>query len=106
MRTIEHDGRESCVDASLSTLKGAVVEVKSNGNGDIESIEHTVYHTYNSLVAAHILACALGNTEDNRGLKLLNSLENCLCPLEVVDVDLSNSVLAVTSLDEHILSRN
>ncbi len=106
VRTVEHNGREACVDASLCALKGAVVEVKSNGNGDIERIEHTVYHTYNSLVAAHILACALGNTEDNGRLQLLNSLKNCLCPLEVVDVDLSNSILAVTSLDKHILSRN
>ena len=106
VRTIEHDGREACVDASLCSLKGTVVEVKSNRNSDVQAVHHSAYHSLYGLETAHIFTSAFGNTEDNRSLEFLNSLKYSLCPFKVVDVDLSNSILAVTCFDEHVLSGN
>ena len=38
-------------------------------------------------------------------LQLLSRQQDCLCPLEVVDVELADSVLASTSLVQHFLRR-
>ena len=106
VRAVEHDGGEACVDASLSAFEGAVVKVQSNRNGDVKVLDHALYHADDGRVTAHILACALRNTEDNRRLALLCGEKDSLCPLKVVDVELTNSVLAVASLVQHFFCRN
>ena len=103
VRTVKHYRRETCFNTSKSALVRAVVKVKSNGNSDAESFEHAVNHADNCLVAAHVFACAFGNTEDNRGVELLCCLKNSLCPLEVVDVELTNSVVAFLCFGKHFL---
>ena len=75
--------------------------MQSNGNGDFEFLEHSGYHAYNGLVAAHIFACALGNTEDNGALELLSGEENGFCPFKVVDVELTYSIVACLCFGEH-----
>ena len=98
---VKHDGAEARRDAGLSALIGAVVEVERNGNRDLELLEHTVDHADYGLVAAHIFACALGYAEDNGRIELLSRQENRLCPLEVVDVELSNRVVTGLCLCQH-----
>ena len=105
VRTVEHDGGETSVDASLSAFKGAVVEVQSNRNCDMQILNHALYHANDGGITAHILACALGNTKDNRRLALLSGEKDSLCPFKVVDVELTNSVLAVASLVQHFFCR-
>ncbi len=75
--------------------------MESYGNGDLELLEHTVNHADYGLVAAHILSCALGNTEDNGGVELLSSQEYRLCPLKVVDVELTYRVVTCLCLCKH-----
>ena len=103
--TVEHDGREACFDASLSAFVGAVVEVQSNRNRDLQGLQHAVYHANYGVVAAHVLACALGNTEDDRRVVLLSCEQDSLCPFEVIDVELTDSVFACLSLVQHFLCR-
>ena len=106
MRAVEHDGREAGVDAGLCALEGAVIQMQSNRNGDAQLLDHAVDHADNGLVAAHVLACALRYTEDDRRLELLSRQQDCLCPLEVVDVELADCILAGASLVQHVLCRN
>ena len=105
MRAVEHDGGETCIDASLSALKGTVVEVQCNRNCDMQVLDHALYHANDGGITTHILACALRNTEDNRGLALLSGEKDSLCPFKVVDVELTYSVLAVASLVQHFFCR-
>ena len=54
-------------DIDLSAVPGVtVVKVESNRNCDVEFLEHTVYHTNDCFVAAHIFTGTLRYTEDNR----------------------------------------
>ena len=62
VRTVKHYRRETCVDASLSTFESTVVKVESYGYCDVQFFDHALYHAYNGLITAHILACALRNT--------------------------------------------
>ena len=105
VRAVEHDRAEAGVNAGLSSLKCAVVKVKSYRNGDSEVIDHSLYHSDDGCIAAHILSCALGYTENYGSVELLSSLKNCLCPLQIVDVELTDSIVAVASLVEHFLCR-
>ena len=79
--------------------------MQSNGNGDVQFFEHTVNHAYNGLVAGHILACALGYTKDYRGVQLLSGLQDSLCPFQVVDVELTNCIMASFCFFQHFCSR-
>ena len=103
MRTVEHDGTEACVDASLCALKCTVVEVKSYRNGDSQIFDHTLNHSYDGGVAAHILSCTLGHTKNYGSLKLLRGLKDRLCPFEVVDVELTDGIMTVSRLVKHFL---
>ena len=80
--------------------------MKSNRNCNLKLLNHALNHADYGLVAAHILACAFGNAEDNRGLTFLSGKKDCLCPFKVVDVELAYGVLALTSLVQHIFCRN
>ena len=106
MRAVKHNRGEACVDASLCALKSTVIEVESNGNCDIEFLKHTFNHAHNGLVAAHILACALGNAENNGRFKFFGGKKNSLCPFQIVDVELTYGVLAVAGFVQHILCGN
>ena len=57
-----YEGCKACVDASLSTFESTVVKVESYGYCDVQFFYHALYHAYNGLITAHILACALRNT--------------------------------------------
>ena len=103
VRTVEHDGAETCVDASLCAFKCSVVEVKSNRNSDTEFLDHAFNHANDGGVTAHILACTLGYAEDTGSLKLLSGLKNALGPFQVVDVELADSIMFGTCLVEHFL---
>ena len=82
-----------------------MIEVQSNRNGDAEGFVHCLDHFSNGLEAAHILSGTFGNTEDDRGVQLLRCEQNSLCPFEVVDVELTDSVLAVSCLVQHVFCR-
>ena len=66
MRTVEHDGGETCLDTHFRHPSiAAVVKVKSYRNSDVHLFHHTFYHANNGFVTGHVFACTLGNTKDN-----------------------------------------
>ena len=78
MAAIEHDGREAGLVAGLAALIGAVIQMQGNGNGDAHGIDHCADHGSDGLEARHIFACALRDTEDDRGVHLLRSEQDAL----------------------------
>ena len=98
---VEHDGGEASLHAGLAALVGAVVQVQSNGDGDAHGIDHSVHHGGDGLEAGHVLASTLGDAQDDRALHFLTGGQNSLGPLQVVDVELRHTVVAITSLNQH-----
>jgi len=99
---VEHDGREAGLDAGLAALIGAVVQVQGNGNGDAQALVHGLDHGSNGLETGHIFAGTLRNTEDDGGVHLLCSEQNALGPFQVVDVELTDSIVAIACFQQHI----
>ena len=99
---IEHDGSETGGNAGLSTLIGAVVQVQGNGNGDAQAFVHGLDHGGNGLEAGHIFASTLRNAEDDGGVHLLRGEQNALGPFQVVDVELTDSIVAIACFQQHI----
>ena len=106
VRAVEHYGGEACLDALVCALVGAVVKVNCYGNGDAETLDHTLNHTNDGLVAAHVLARALGYAENNRGLHFLSGEKDSLRPLEVVDIELAYCIVAFSCFKKHFFCRN
>jgi len=98
---VEHDGREAGLDAGLAALIGAVIQMQGNGNGDAHGIDHGADHGGNGLETGHVLAGTLGDAQDDGALHLFAGGQDCLGPLQVVDVELRHTIVAVTSLDQH-----
>ena len=103
---VEHNGGEAVLHGLQGGVIGAVVQVQGNGDRDVQGLEHAVDHAGHRVEAAHILASALGHAEDNRGIALLGGEQDSLGPLQVVDVELANSVLAGLGLGEHFFCGN
>ena len=82
------------------------LEVKRNGNGNSELVYHSVNHGGDGLETAHILARAFGHAEDNGGVELLSGEKNSLCPLKVVDIEVTDRVLAGLCIFEHFCCGN
>ena len=99
---IEHDGGKASFNAGLCALIGAVVQVQGNGNRDAERFIHCAHHGGNGLETGHIFAGTLGNTQDNRALHGLSLKQNAPGPFQVIDIELANTIVAVTSFEEHI----
>ena len=106
VRAVEHDGGEARLDTLERALIGAVIKVKRNGNGDSELVYHSVNHGGDGLEAAHIFACAFGHAEYNGGVELLSGEKNSLCPLKVVDIEVTDRVLAGLCVFEHFCCGN
>ncbi len=102
VRTVEHDGGEAGIDAGLGALVGAVIQVQSHGDGDAQALIHGADHGGDGLETGHILTGALGNTQDDRAVHGLSLEQDALGPFQVVDVELPDAVMAVTSLEQHI----
>ena len=71
--------------------------MQSDRDGDAHGIDHCIDHSSDGLEAGHVLAGTLGDTQDDRTLHLLAGGQNSLGPLQVVDVELRHTVVAVTS---------
>ena len=76
--------------------------MQGNGNRDAQALVHGLDHGSNGLETGHIFACALRNTEDNRGIEFLRSQQDALGPLQVVDVELAHCIVAVPRFQQHI----
>ena len=105
MGTVKHDAGESSVDAFQAAFIGAVVQVKSYGNGDALGLNYVIDHVNNRLVPSHVLSCALGALYDYRSLALLSSLQNSLCPLKVVEVESADGIVACSCSSGHFFCR-
>ncbi len=75
--------------------------MKSDGNCYFKLVYHCLDHIGNGLKARHIFARALGNTENYRGIALLCSEKDSLCPFKIVNIELPYRVLARYGLFEH-----
>ena len=101
VRTVEHNGRKSCFDALIAALVATVVKMQCYGNRDLELLDHCLYHIGNRLKAAHILARAFGNTENYGRVQFLRGLQNCLRPLQIVNVELTDRIVACFCFFKH-----
>ena len=99
---VEHDGGEACGDAGLSALIGAVVQMQGNGNGDAQALVHGLDHGGHGLETGHIFASTLRNTEDDGRVHLLRGEQDTLGPLQVIDVELTDCVMTIAGLQQHI----
>ena len=99
---IEHDGGEAGGNAGLRTLIGAVIQMQGNGNGDAQALVHGLDHGSNGLETGHIFAGTLRNTEDDGGVHLLCSEQNALGPFQVVNVELTDGIVAIACFQQHI----
>ena len=70
-----------------------------------EASDHIVNHVDNCLVTSHVLAGAFGALNDNGSLALLSSLEDSLCPLEVVEVESADCIVAGSCSSSHFFCR-
>ena len=86
-------------------IVGAMIQMQSNRNGDVELFHHSVYHAHYSLITAHILARAFGYAQNYRRVQLLSRLKDRLGPLKVVDVELAYRVVAGFRFLQHFCSR-
>ena len=104
MRTVDHNGGETAVDAGLTDLKiCAVVKVKSEINAAVLNCCASKAH---KVCVLSILTRACGNLENNGGLFLSSRLGDSLDDLHVVNVESADSIAAGISLLEHFLCSN
>ena len=68
MRTIKHDGGETCLDALVAALYGTMIQMQCNGNVNVKVLKQAIYHANDYVIAAHVLACALGYAKDHGAL--------------------------------------
>ena len=99
---IEHDGGETGGDAGLSALVGAVIQMQRNGNGDAQALVHRLDHGGHGLEAGHVFAGTLRDAEDDRRVHLLCGEQDALGPLQIVDVELADCVVAIARFQQHI----
>ena len=96
MASVKHDGRETGLHTGFGAFIGAVVQVQCHRNGDVQSFDHGFYHGGDGFKTGHVFACALRNAQNHRALQLFGGQENGLGPLQVVDVELADRIVAVT----------
>lgn len=104
VRTIEHDGRETIIDAGFAGLEiRTMIEVQ--GDRNIVDLEGCLYEV-TEIRALGILACASGSLEDNRGVQLCSCFRDTLYNLHVVDVESTDGETALISFLEHFFRSN
>ena len=99
---VKHDGGEAGFDAGFGALIGAVVQVQGHRHGDAQALVHGADHGGHDLEPGHILAGAFRHTQDHGAVHLLRGEQDALGPLQVVDVELADAVVAVAGLQQHI----
>lgn len=106
VRTVVHNGRKACVHGLEAILIGTMIEVQSNRNRNVESLNASFDHIGTNLVAAHPLGSAARALHDKRRLGLLGSLENSERPFQVVGVEGAQTVMAGFSILKHVACVN
>ena len=79
-----------------------MIQMDSYRNRDSERFVHCSYHGSNYFKTAHVLAGSCRYTKNNRCLHLLSGLKDCLCPLEVIDIELTYAVMSGFCFFEHL----
>ena len=103
---VEHNRGEALLDTFFCCLIAAVVQMQSNRNGDAQLFDHAVYHADDGGVATHVLACTLGNAQNNRGIIFLSGQQDGFGPLQVVDVEVTHCVVTRFCFVQHFFCRN
>ena len=75
--------------------------MQRNRNRDVQLLNHGLYHGGHGFKAGHVLSGALADTKDNRAVLLLRGQQHRLCPLQVVDVELADCIVASLGLLHH-----
>ena len=75
--------------------------MQSNRNSDVQFFDHSFYHSSYSFETCHVFSCTLRYTKDNRRIHLLCGKKDGFCPLQVVDVKLTNCIVASFCFVQH-----
>ena len=104
VRTIEHYGSETVIDASFAGFEiCAMVEVQSNGN--VVNFQSSL-NEVTEIRALCIFASTSRCLQDNRGVQLSSCFRDTLYDFHVVYVESTDSVAAFVSFLEHFFSSN
>ena len=103
--SIDHDGGEAAVDAALAQLK-AVTVVEMDTYGKVKAcilfrILNCCLDELHQVDVVGVLACALGDLQDQRCALLDGGVADALNDLHVVHVESTDGVAAVIGLAEH-----
>ncbi len=101
MGTIEHYGGETDLDAGLGAFISTMIQMQGYRNGNAQRLVHSCYHSGNRRETGHIFAGAFGNAKDNRRIVVLSGFQDLFSPLKVVNVELTDCVMACFGLFQH-----
>ena len=94
--TIKHNWWKSCINAVITSFICSMVKVKCNRNSNLKIIYHCTYHTCYGLKSCHIFTSTTRYTEDNWWVHLLSCKKNRFSPLKIIDIELPNSIFAIS----------
>ncbi|MPN50797.1 hypothetical protein SDC9_198436 [bioreactor metagenome] len=102
VRTVDHDGGESAVDAALAEFERiAMVEMDADGQVRFDAGGFDQLH---EVGVVGVLARAGADLQDQRGVEFLGRLGDALDDLHVVDVERADSVAAGIRVRKHFFA--
>ena len=98
--TVDHNGRESAVHASLADVKvRAVVQMEGDGQ---PRVLHGSLDELRQVDMLGVFTGPGGNLQDQRRLFLDGGLDDTLDDFHVVDVERTDGIMALIGLAEHL----
>ncbi|MPN20702.1 hypothetical protein SDC9_168081 [bioreactor metagenome] len=102
VRSVDHDGGETAVDAAFAEFKGvAVVKVDADGQIRLNARRLNELHEVGMV---GVFACAGADLEDQRSFQLLGGFGDALNDLHVVDVECTDGVAAGIRIRKHLFA--
>ena len=98
--SIMFDGSHYPIDENVAKTK-ELVKIVAEHNMSLEAEVGSIGGEEDSLITCHVFTGTLGNTKDYRRVELLSCLKDSFCPLKVVDVELTNCIMACFCFFQH-----
>ena len=106
--SVDHNGAEAEVNAALAGFEAVAVVQMKDDLGVLPAKFLCILHSTLCHIAEEglvgVVACALGDLEDNRGLGLSGGLDDSLELFHIVEIECGDGVTAGNGLREHFTS--